>query len=170
MTAIVPKCIRGKSEIYRLTRFIELYANSHIIGFHIGKHTLKIMKKTLFTIVLMMCCSGVFAKGSYTLKEYLDFKEKINKGTALKEEIDVTNIYMNGLANGFNYYNGVSRYRKQSELFCLPSKMLMNYNTLDNAIQSYIESDGNHEIYNKLKDSPIEMAALVSLMNIYPCN
>ncbi|MFK8257531.1 hypothetical protein ACFL9S_07060 [Erwinia sp. AnSW2-5] len=110
------------------------------------------------------------SSGTNTLQEYLDLQKEDANGQADKGLIDATKTYMNGLANGFNYYNAMAKFQNQTQLFCMPSKLLLNVDLLDITIKSYVQSNENGEGLKRLKEQPVELAALLSLTKIYPCN
>ncbi|WP_139300347.1 hypothetical protein [Nissabacter archeti] len=126
------------------------------------------MKKTILGIILSISTFSSSAQTS-TLNEYLKNREDVRLGRADKELATLREVYMNGLANGFNYANVFEQEINKSPLFCLPGKLILNGDMLDITIQSFLQGKDGEKLKNSLGEYPVEMIALKALMVVYSC-
>ncbi|MGN3439091.1 MULTISPECIES: Rap1a/Tai family immunity protein [Proteus] len=109
-----------------------------------------------------------------TLSGYLEVKRLlVLEHPANKQLKSVTQAYLNGIANGFNFYAVAVKIENQDNdnfrpLYCPPPKIEQNGDFMVKHIDAYL--DKNPEVKNKQQETPLELIYILALQDAYPCH
>ncbi|EST57945.1 hypothetical protein NA898_13550 [Proteus cibi] len=109
-----------------------------------------------------------------TLSNYLQVKQLLTKDNPANKQLEsVTQAYLNGIANGFNFYAVAVKIENQNNddfrpLYCPPPKIEQNGDFMVKHIDAYL--DKNPIVKQKQKDTPIELIYILALKEAYPCD
>ncbi|WP_193015963.1 hypothetical protein [Proteus sp. FME41] len=108
-----------------------------------------------------------------TLSGYLEVKRLLAlEHPANKQLESVTQAYLNGIANGFNFYAVSVRLHNQDNdfkpLYCPPPKVVQNGDFMVKHIDTYL--DKYPIAKEKYKETSIELVYIAALQDAYPCD
>lgn len=109
-----------------------------------------------------------------TLSGYLEVKRLLAlEHPANKQLKSVTQAYLNGIANGFNFYAVAVKIENQDHdnfrpLYCPPPKIEQNGDFMVKHIDAYL--DKNPEVKNQQQETPLELIYILALQDAYPCH
>lgn len=108
-----------------------------------------------------------------TLSNYLQVKQLLTQDNPANKQLEsVTQAYLNGIANGFNFYAVSVRLHNESNdfkpLYCPPKKVEQNSDFMVKHIDAYL--DKYPIAKQKYKDTPIELVYIAALQDAYPCD
>lgn len=108
-----------------------------------------------------------------TLSNYLQVKPLLTQDNPANKQLEsVTQAYLNGIANGFNFYAVSVRLHNESNdfkpLYCPPKKVEQNSDFMVKHIDAYL--DKYPIAKQKYKDTPIELVYIAALQDAYPCD
>lgn len=106
-----------------------------------------------------------------TLSGYLEVKQLIAKENTSEAFKSTTQAYLNGVANGFNFYAVSIKLHNQHNdfkpLYCPPSKVVQNADFMVKHLDAYL--DKYPQIKKKQSDMPVELIYVSALQDAYPC-
>ncbi|ATM99463.1 MULTISPECIES: Rap1a/Tai family immunity protein [Proteus] len=109
-----------------------------------------------------------------TLSGYLEVKRLLALDHPSNKQLEsVTQAYLNGIANGFNFYAVAVKIENQNNddfrpLYCPPPKVEQNGDFMVKHIDAYL--DKNPEVKKKQKETPLELIYILALQDAYPCH
>ncbi|WP_100158853.1 hypothetical protein [Proteus columbae] len=108
-----------------------------------------------------------------TLSAYLQVKQLLTQDNPANKQLEsVTQAYLNGIANGFNFYAVSVRLHNEGNdfkpLYCPPKKVEQNGDFMVEHIDAYL--DKHPIVKQKQKDAPIELVYILALQDAYPCD
>lgn len=108
-----------------------------------------------------------------TLSAYLQVKQLLTQDNPANKQLEsVTQAYLNGIANGFNFYAVSVRLHNEGHdfkpLYCPPKKVEQNGDFMVKHIDAYL--DKNPEVKSKQKETPLELIYILTLKDAYPCD
>lgn len=107
-----------------------------------------------------------------TLNAYLQVKQLLAQENPENKQLEsVTQAYLNGIANGFNFYAvSIKMHNEHTDfkpLYCPPKKVIQNGDFMVEHLEAYL--DKYPAIKQKQKDAPIELIYISALQDAYPC-
>lgn len=108
-----------------------------------------------------------------TLSAYLQVKQLLTQDNPANKQLEsVTQAYLNGIANGFNFYAVSVRLHNEGNdfkpLYCPPKKVEQNGDFMAKHIDAYL--DKYPIAKQKYKDTSIELVYIAALQDAYPCD
>ncbi len=108
-----------------------------------------------------------------TLSGYLEVKRLLALDHPSNKQLEsVTQAYLNGIANGFNFYAVSVRLHNEGNdfkpLYCPPKKVIQNGDFMVKHIDAYL--DKYPIAKQKYKDTSIELVYIAALQDTYPCD
>ncbi|MEQ4924451.1 hypothetical protein [Proteus hauseri] len=130
------------------------------------------MKKgmVLKTVLGIMLLFPLYSQ-AITLSAYLEVKQLLVQKKTSEEFKSTTQAYLNGIANGFNFYAVSVKIHNQGTdfkpLYCPPAKTVQNADFMIEHVDNYLEK--YPLVKQKQADSPIELIYIQALQDVYPC-
>ncbi|MBI6406345.1 MULTISPECIES: Rap1a/Tai family immunity protein [Proteus] len=133
------------------------------------------MKKGMLLkgIIGMLLLFPVYSQ-AITLSAYLQVKQLLTQDNPANKQLEsVTQAYLNGIANGLNFYAVAVKIENQNNddfrpLYCPPPKIEQNEDFMVKHIDAYL--DKNPIVKQKQKNAPIELVYILALQDAYPCD